>query len=303
MADSGLHCMRHLAGCLMALAITSSHARPPGDMYDRLAAVNATPGDDGKFRKLDALYRDDATQALGRLEALDAAELSKLFSATDMLAFYAQYEDREALMRYIQRMSAVYEELARRSIASEPQANAMLDALLGARLFDEARSLRESSAALLLDRDVPAVVFAPGFRSDDSAVLMLQPDGALLARNVDRTGSHLVAVVGCRASRRALDEINALPALVEALDRIPVFWLVPADRMTDPGFLREWNARFPRQPAVFAYANAAWKGVAFQSMAAIPAVRRRAARRAVGWLGARRRAFAVGAAAVSAHAL
>ena len=163
-------------------------------------------------------------------------------------------------------MTALVDELAARNLATKQHVEATFDTMLAMRLFEQAGRFKLRFSTHLRDRFVPVVAWAPGFDADSPAVMALQEDGSLLARNVDRTGRHLVGVVGCRASQRAVEEINALPALVEALDRIPVFWLVPADRMTDPGFLREWNARFPRQPAMFAYANAAWKGVEFHSM-------------------------------------
>ena len=197
---------------------------------------------------------------------LSTADLLAAFEATDRVAVYATTAATERLPHYLDRMTALVDELAARDLATKQHMEATFDTMLAMRLFEQAARFKLRFAAHLGDRFVPVVTWAPGFDADAPAVMALQEEGSLLARNVDRSGAHLVVVAGCRPSQRAIKEINALPELVEALDRIPVSWLVPADRMTDPEFLREWNARFPRQPAMFAYANAAWKGVEFQSM-------------------------------------
>jgi hypothetical protein len=82
--------------------------------------------------------------------------------------------------------------------------------------------------------------------------------------SVDRSGDHVVAIIGCRASQRALDEINASGH--DAFAGLRTFWLMPADRSFDPEMLREWNARYPGQPAMFIHDNAAWTNVETDAM-------------------------------------
>lgn len=219
-----------------------------------------------RVKAVERIYATRIDVALREPALLPTAELLSAFEATDRVAVYATTAAPERLPHYLERMTALVDALAARDEVRRQHMEATFDTMVAMRRFEQATQFQRRFAVHLPDRSVPAVAWAPGFDAGAPAVMALQDDGSLLARNVDRSGSHLVAVVGCRPSQRALDEINALPALVEALDRMPVFWLLPADRMTDPGFLREWNARFPRQPAVFAYANAAWKGVEFQSM-------------------------------------
>ena len=219
-----------------------------------------------RVEAVERIYATRIDVALREPALLSTADLLAAFEASDRVALYATTAATERLPHYLERMLALVDELTARNLATKQHLEATFDTMLAMRLFEQAGRFKLRFAAHLRDRFVPVVTEAPGFDADAPAVMALQEDGSLLARNVDRSGAHLVVVAGCRPSQRAVEEINDLPELVQALDRIPVFWLVPADRMTDPGFLREWNARFPRQPAMFAYANAAWKGVEFQSM-------------------------------------
>jgi hypothetical protein len=219
-----------------------------------------------RSKAAEQIYATRIDPKLDHLETMQTHELTAAFDATDRVALYALVANPERMPHYVGRMTALLDALASRQALKQPHAGATFDTLVAVRRFDEAAALAQRHPQLLGDRVVPTVVMQAGFDASMPAVLALQADGSLLARNVDRNGPHLVNVIGCRASQRALDEINALPGLAEALDAVPVFWLLPAERMTDPGFLREWNARYPKQPAMFAYANAPWHGVEFHAM-------------------------------------
>jgi hypothetical protein len=255
-----------LAVALGAFA-SGAHASSLADAHEALRDADRPGTSVGeRFATLDRIHANRIEPLLADVSHLTADELRTAFQAADTLAFYATFASDERLSHYIGRMGRLLEALSARDAALQVHVNAMFDALLSARKFDDATMLAKRFAPELAGRSVPSVAWSPGFRHDAAAVLALQEDGTLLAHNVDRAGDHLVVLVGCRASQRAIEDIDASPDLRAAFAATRTLWIVPADRMTDPDFLREWNARYPRQKAAFAYRNAAWSGVSFGSM-------------------------------------
>jgi hypothetical protein len=256
-----------LIGLLAAVSIAYAGN---ASVVDGFAALRAA--DDGKIAlearltELDRRYAKHIAPGLETLESLSNEDLAAAFDASDMLAFYALHGPQAQLDQYVERMSRVLDVIAARDLVTVRQAEVMFDAFVASRDFASAERLVERFPDALTGRIIPRIVHAPLFDPSRPAVLELQPDGSLLARNIDRSGGHIVAIVGCGASQKALDEIKVSPDLADAFSRSSTYWLMPADRITDAATLQEWNARNPEQPAMFVYANAAWTNVAFDAM-------------------------------------
>lgn len=260
-------CVMLAIGLLAAASI--AHAGK-ASMVDGFAALRAA--DDGtlaqgvRLAELERRYSERIAPGLATPGSLSNEDLAAAFEATDMLAFYALHGTQAQLEHYVEAMSRILDVIVARGAVTPRQAGMMFDAFASSRAFDAARRLAERHPAELIGKSVPRLVYARRFDASRPAVLELKDDGTLLARNVERRGDHIVAVVGCRASQNALDDIKASDQLASAFSRFRTYWLIPADRMTEASFLREWNARNPGQPAMFAYANAAWTNVAFDAM-------------------------------------
>ncbi|MCC8362162.1 hypothetical protein LK996_03620 [Lysobacter sp. A6] len=269
---SNLRLMRRISRMLGIGILAAASVAHAGklSMVEGFAALRVT--DDGtlaqgvRLAELERRYSERIAPGLATPGSLSNEDLAAAFEATDMLAFYALQGTQAQLERYTEAMSRVFDAMAAQRAVTPRHVGMMFDAFVSSRSFDAASRLLERYPVELLDRSVPRVVYAPHFEASRPAVLALQGDGTLLARNVDRSGEHIIVVVGCRASRNALDDINASRDLVDAFSRSRTYWLMPADRMTDASALQEWNARNPEQPAMFVYANAAWTNVAFGSM-------------------------------------
>jgi hypothetical protein len=258
--------------CAFAIAMSASSegARASSSLGAADAALReadrAGRALDEKFADLERIDAARIAPLLTNPSALSSEDLHAAFSATDKLAFYATHAPYSRLAHYVDRLHRIMEALVARNAATPEQIVTAFQAMVSARQFGKASALSTRFPDALAEHPVPAVAFAEAFDPDAPAVLALQQDGTLLARNVDRSGAHVVVIVGCRASQHAVDEIARTPELADAFDNATTFWLVPAERMTDPEFLREWNTRFPGQQAGFAYRNDAWKGVGFERM-------------------------------------
>lgn len=252
-------------------ATTSAHA---GDLplargLERLRAADVgAPDARSRLDALESIHAEHIASRAARPTQLSDADLASAFQASDMLAFYAQLASQDRLEHHVADMSRLLDALETRGVMTARNVGTLFDALVSARDFASASRLIERFPGKLGSREVPRITFAENFSADRPAVMQLRNDGSLLARNVDREGDHLVVVVGCQQSRRALDRINASPGNLGRMAELTTFWLLPADRMTDPAFLREWNARFPEQQAAFVYRNEAWRNVDFSAMPA-----------------------------------
>lgn len=260
-----------LNGALLVAALAmqplGSNAASIVDANARMHTVDQAPTPfNDRVDAVQRLYDLHVGPALDDLGRLPASELASAFEVLDRVALYALLTAPDRMPHYLDRMQALVDALGARGMLTQTQLQTTFDTAIAMRQIDVATSLRERFPQFPLDGTIPKITKATDFDPIAPAVLEWQEGDTLLARNVDRSGVHFVTIVGCRASQRAIEELNALPEVVKSFESAPAFWLIPAERGTDPAFLREWNSRFPQQPAMFAYANGPWAGVEFHLM-------------------------------------
>ncbi|RDZ28492.1 hypothetical protein DX914_05005 [Lysobacter silvisoli] len=207
--------------------------------------------------------------------ALASATLGKAGSASDE-ALRSAFSMSEAMLiaelgyslpdaqRYVDDMSAVFKELARRGEATTEQRDAMMGAHLSVWQVEAAMRLATGKTRLKgneivalkrsgnFDPSIPAVVDVSG-KDRVARVESFEP----------KKGPLVIVSAGCHIALKSAETISADPALSAALRRANVLWLSPASVTLSVATIAEWNARFPDARMHVAFDNSRWAGVDF----------------------------------------
>lgn len=154
----------------------------------------------------------------------------------------------------------VHRELVRRGVDTRRGLDReLLEALVGARAFDEARAFA-ATRPHLARRPVPRVVDAlgPGFRGRS----VYRYDAGTLVRETAPApaGLQLVMVVGagCHYSRDALAALHEDASLRARLQATHLMLVTPPSAPVEPDFMAAWNAANPSLPMTAPYDVAQW---------------------------------------------
>lgn len=236
------------------------------------------------FERLDAALRErraqaaDVTTSTGLKEV--AQHYDKIFGARMSAAALRQQPlgdlpflfDAAALASNTDPASAatghlvlVHQELARRGIDTRRQPDdAVLDALMSARRFDQARTFA-STLPHLKPQAIPAVVDPLGAAFRGRSVYDYDAAGNTLTRRAaPPAASELVMVVGagCHFSRDALAALGKDAALMARLRQANLSLVIPPSSPIPLSYIAEWNAANPSLLLRVPYDTREWPALA-----------------------------------------
>jgi len=256
-----------LAACLAVACRPDARSSASGPSFASFEAINVDEGMPvaTKADLLAATWEATYAARLRNVASMSDAALAEAFTATDMVAYYAQFASTEASSLFVDRLHAIHVALAARDKSTDVQTATLFDHYVAQRRFEDAKKMR-GEHPILRDREIPDVHLPVAFRHGAPAVMTLLPDGRYDVRNVPMRGPRVVVVVGCETSAEAVGALAQHAGLMEALDAVGTIWLAAADPGVGAPVVAAWNARFPRQPIQIAWSNPAWTGLDMASM-------------------------------------
>lgn len=227
---------------------------------ERANAAGASTAD--RAKRLASHY-DEVFAGRMRPETLRAAPLGDLATLFDAAALASNANPDSPATSHV---LAVHRELAARGIDTRRSFDSsLLDALLAARRFDEARAFA-STRPHLGRRDIPLVADALGADFRGRSLYEYDAGKNLLTRRAapSPAGRELVMVVGagCHFSRDALAALRADAALLARLRQANLTLVTPPQAPIPLSYLAEWNGANPTLPIRVPYNTSEWGQVA-----------------------------------------
>jgi len=207
-------------------------------------------------------------QTRSRLANLSAADITLLFRAASQVA--ANTEDA----RYVRDMQLDLNALRERGQASQPLYIELNEALIGSRMFSQARMLERAHPGTAVEvfhgsqgdrSERVEMVSVPEFRDDTSGragptEMRVSANGRLLARRaiVANAPAQIIVVISplCHFAQVGIRDIEGDPQL-RAVFHDHAIWLVPPF-VTEFDAIAEWNSTHPDEPMALAYNFQDW---------------------------------------------
>lgn len=214
-------------------------------------------------RRLEDVYNHGLERQVSaeRLKKLDDKTLKEVFAAVRKAAFYS------GARAPVRGLGTVFEELVRRGINTERDAQDLYDRLVVLGLLNEAGNLSKKYA--VPNRDpLPNIVEPPGMSEKTRKVFAVSEDGKTLTVEVAQVGQErLIAFVShpnCSPSLRVNALIDSDPLLRCAFEANALV-LNPPDAVLKPGDIAEWNKAHPGRRNRIAYSKADWPDIGLSS--------------------------------------
>lgn len=259
-----------LATLVLGLALAPAYAAPASDT--QLSGVHLAMlkefsdrsiGNDERYGRLKKHYAGVA-ETLGDTEAASNSTLQTAFSMSEAMLVAELGYSQPSPQRYVADMSAVFDELSRRGVASSEQRNSMIGAHLSVWQIAQAKALA-SKETRIKEGEVFALERGKAFEPTAPAVVSVSATGDIARAMpfVFPQGPTVVVSAGCHVARRAAEAISKDAQLREVFRGANAIWLSPASTTVDPISIVEWNKHFPDAQMHIAFDNSKWTGVDF----------------------------------------
>lgn len=197
------------------------------------------------------------------LQAMSGHDLFLLLQATAQTArlirFATETPKGAQASLLLQAYQHIHADAMQRGITDQDDAQALRDALLGARDFAAAQALTARTHGLPA---LPRLIDRGPLPTGQPTLWRLSPDGTSMTRTAfDLSGQHLLVTAGCHFSEDVAAAIASDPELLPVFKR-HAQWLVPAPGSEDIAAAVDWNKRFPHAPVAMVYDRAEWKVLA-----------------------------------------
>lgn len=238
---------------------TAPHATPSAieqrfDAFRRIADARNARSERDNNQAIAKAYDELFAQYEGKARELGDYDLEFVYRAVETTAFY------NPTPRYAHSTRDLLAEMQSRKLSRRQDIDSTYRALIGARLFDEARGFAEAHPSPDR-RPLPQLHDAPDLASARPTIWAVSPDQRELTRQmIDLQKPAQVIVVsgpGCHFSQDAARAIRNDPTLAR-LFREHATWLNAPLGQTDFDAVQAWNREHPGQAMVIAYAKEDW---------------------------------------------
>lgn len=217
-----------------------------------LDGVRRSDDEFGKQKAMESAYRDFMRGPQPDIVNASPAALRTAAKAADTIAFYT------ANPSHVLAYSNFVAELGRRGVAEVKEQQRVFEAMLHARMFDDARRWAKENPAI--KANVPEIAMLDGGQRGRTE-LLLSGDGKSLRQVPIAFGKGIqVIAVGyplCRYSARAADAIGKDGRMWALLDPY-IKWLAPQSRHFDLEVLHGWNTKNPHAKLTMVYKESEW---------------------------------------------
>lgn len=224
------------------------------DTFSRVANTRSALAETDRNLSVAKAYDDLLSEYVDKASGLNDRDLELVYRAAGTNVFY------NPIPKYVRDAQSLLAEMESRKLSRPSDYNYIYTALVGARLFDEARTFdaRHPSA----DRKpLPRLHDASGLPADKPTAWMASTDHRELKREpVDMSKPVQVIVIsspGCHPSQNAARDIRNDPTL-STFFREHALWLNPPLGQSDFDAVQAWNREHPGQAMAIAYAKQEW---------------------------------------------
>jgi hypothetical protein len=192
----------------------------------------------------------------GKIKELETSELKLSFYAANLASFYTLDKSHTT------DLASYASELLSRNSLSEGDSMLVYEALIAARMLDDARRWRKRNPELL-----PVLVgkVAPNAQRSGRTEWVIENDSPTVTRrkaSVMEKGPHILIIAHplCHFTQYLVKAISEDPG-VAAVIRERAHWMAPQQRGLDLSELQKWNVLHPDMPISITYNRAGWTAI------------------------------------------